>query len=374
MKLMSKRGIQLALIGLVGIVGNSLTGCGSSGSPNLILDIATGQSAAVEIVGFSNPTGRSTVVDGNLYVSDAGNNRIVIFDGIPSANISANDPSNSVLPGGAGYILNGPTSVASDSGILAIADTGANRVLVWDEASTAGITTPDWIIGLDTDCDADGLLNPQGVFVYNQTLMIADTGHNRVLVHVIPDVVAGEEGAGIHIPATLVLGQTDLVSCAINIDGNVAANTLSSPTDAWSDGIRVVITDSANNRVLVWETIPTTGEDADVVVGQADFSTVDGSGVIENGPALSNPIGASSNGVNLFVADTGNNRVLQWEFLPTIVTPQTAKEVLGQADFTSTGSGNALYEMNAPTGAIANASKILVNDSGNNRYLIFNGN
>src|SRR5579863_8468090 len=70
---------------------------------------------------------------------------------------------------------------------------------------------------------------------------------------------------------------------------------------------------------------------ANVVVGQPDFTTTL-TNLTQSG--LNNPTGVASDGHILVVADTDNNRVLIWNPIPTANgTPATV--VLGQKDFTT---------------------------------------
>jgi hypothetical protein len=68
---------------------------------------------------------------------------------------------------------------------------------------------------------------------------------------------------------SLVIGQTDFVSYA----PGVTQNTFYTPTAVATDGTVLAVADTNNNRVLIWKNIPTTnGQNADVVVGQTNFT------------------------------------------------------------------------------------------------------
>ena len=375
MKSINKKKLRLAFAGLI---AGGLAACsGDGGSPNRIVNVPDDPVPEVEITGFTSTQGRPTVVDNALYLNDMGANRIVGYAAVPAVDtditVTAPDFIISNTDGGDG--MNMPTSVSgydnSGNAHLAIADTDNDRVLVWYEAAGAydGLldTQPTWIIGTGNDCATDGfrgLSRPQGVFIRNNLLLIADTGNDRVIGIALPDNDTDD------VTESFIIGQSSSAVCSN--ESNPLIDTLYNPTDVWADSNRVIVADSGHNRVLIWQTYPSTGDSAaDVVVGQADFVTTDGSGTIENGPALVNPVGASSNGVQLFVADTGNDRVLTWTFLPTTDTPRDADDIIG----------DGVTALTAPTAVIANNSKVLVNDSGfddadpgTGRYLIFSGN
>jgi hypothetical protein len=111
-------------------------------------------------------------------------------------------------------------------------------------------------------------------------------------------------------PADVVVGQPDFTTAAIPA-GVTAASIV--PFCPWTDGTRLVVGDFRGRRVLIWNPIPTTNNaPADVVVGAADFTTV---GSLWFGP------GATSDGTSLFVSDTDNHRVLIYRPFPTTSDP-----------------------------------------------------
>src|SRR5206468_6569298 len=112
--------------------------------------------------------------------------------------------------------------------------------------------------------------------------------------------------------ASVVLGQGDAYSSGANWRGE------SAPWSLWSDGRRLVVADTSNNRVLIWNSIPTSsGKTPNVVLGQADFSTVTANTGGIGSATLNSPQGVTSDGTRLFVSDSGNNRVLIWNAVPT---------------------------------------------------------
>src|SRR5262249_31148775 len=96
--------------------------------------------------------------------------------------------------------------------------------------------------------------------------------------------------------------------------------TLNFPRFALSDGKRLFVADAGNDRVLVWNSIPThNGQPADVVLGQPDqYSDVVTSTNDLFTPNLAQsaadvtptPISLAWDGVNLYVTDPSNYRIL----------------------------------------------------------------
>lgn len=82
-----------------------------------------------------------------------------------------------------------------------------------------------------------------------------------------------------------------------------------------SDGTRLFVADRWNNRILIWNSLPQSNVAPDLVLGQKDFNTNNpGNGLDQfNWPGA---ISASSDG-KLVIADTYNDRILVWNTIPT---------------------------------------------------------
>ena len=97
----------------------------------------------------------------------------------------------------------------------------------------------------------------------------------------------------------------------------------------------LAVADTDHNRVLIWNRIPLTNNaNADVVLGQANFTSTAIPGQVPTAKSLRGPQGVWIQNGKLFVADTQNNRVLIWNSIPT-QNGAAADVVLGQKDFTS---------------------------------------
>jgi hypothetical protein len=89
-----------------------------------------------------------------------------------------------------------------------------------------------------------------------------------------------------------------------------------------------------------------------------------------DGLLFNHPGNISTDGTHLFLADTWNNRVLIWNSLPTgNVSPNI---VLGQTNLTTNNSGTGIDQLNWPVGVAAANGKVAVADTYNNRILIWN--
>lgn len=363
------------------------------------------QGGVVDANTFSTPYS-TTVHNDVFYAGDFNNHRILGFNSLPTVN---NTPADFVLgqvdftsnvAGTSVSTLKTPVSLAVNGGKMFLSDFQNHRVLMWDTVPTSGNTTPDRVLGqpdLNTavsGCSNTSLYGPAAIWSVGTKLIVSENSNNRVLIwNTLP--TSNQQ------PADIVLGQQNFDNCRGNdsdgdgITDTPNASTLYIPTGVWSDGLRLVVVDSANHRVLIWNTFPTTSSiAADVVLGQSDFShnkpndddqdnTTDVSG-LATARTLSNPIlGVYSNGIQLFVADSKNNRILVWNSFPTMsFTP--ADGVLGQNDFKqnkrnddnqddtseTTATARTLF---GPTGIIQYEGKLIVTDTNNHRNLIYSG-
>ncbi len=175
-------------------------------------------------------------------------------------------------------------------------------------------------------------LAPRGVTVANGKLFVSDTGQNRVFIwNQIPKSEFQEPD--------VILGQLEVQDAGRNAGGAVTASTLLYPSGLWSDGHKLAVADAWNHRVLIWHAIPTEhGAPADVVLGQPDFESnqVNIHGISSN-PSSSSmhwPYGLFSDGEQLWVADTGNRRILFFKAIPE-QSYTAADGVIGQPHFTS---------------------------------------
>ncbi len=175
------------------------------------------------------------------------------------------------------------------------------------------------------------LLAPRGVWIVGSKLIVADTGQNRVFIwNTLPDTA--------YAPADVVLGQEQSTHTGRNGGAGVSAHTLQYPSGIWSDGERLIVADAWNHRVLIWHRFPVQhGQAADVVLGQPDFThnqpNVGGIGTIPSAQTLNWPYGVFSDGERLWVCDTGNRRILYYSTIPDR-NFTAADQVIGKDSFT----------------------------------------
>lgn len=228
----------------------------------------------------------------------------------------------------------------------------------------------------------------------------------------------------------IVLGQIDFTSGSSNQGGSAAANTLSTPYSIATDGTRLAVADYNNNRVLLFNSIPTaTNSSPDVVLGQSTFTGTSINAGGRSASSLNKPSGVAFAGNKLIVLDANNCRALVWNSFPTtnkqaadvvIGAPNfstvdcdhtqtafagwkiyydsvtgklfiadydyyrilifnsvptsngaAADVVIGQTNFTSTTGGTSATKISGPTGIVVVNGKLLIVDR-NHRVVIFN--
>ena len=316
---------------------------------------------------------------GRLAVSDTGNHRVVVYDAPFVSGMAATDVIGQPTPdarsrNGAGLSASGlsaPEDVTFVNADLAVADTGNHRLLQWNPAQPSAHAVhgqPGFgrnaINGSSPAFDT--LKRPGGFAIDAGAIWVADRGHHRV--------VALENGK-----LSRVLGQIDRGGSLPNAGRDGAEMwTLAQPADVWTDGTRMVVADRDNHRVLIWNEMPETqGEPADVVLGQVDGqSNLPNRGAATEAAAnaMLGPQGVHVEGDTLFVADTGNNRVLVFTTFPT-TDGVAADHVLCQADF-GPGSPNRGAETTAdgcagPTDVLVIDGTVYIADAGNNRVVAY---
>ncbi len=237
--------------------------------------------------------------------------------------------------------------------------------------------------------DAKGFFSPDAVAIDASALptrvYVADAENNRVLGW--KDAANFSNGA----PADLVIGQPDFISSEC---GDASALSLCTPTGVAVDGSgNLYVADLGNGRVLEYtnpflacsNTFPCVGGPAHLVFGQdGSFTSAgcdsDTGGSDSTAIDLCDPTGvAVDKSGNLFVADSSNDRVLQYD--TPLSTDTIADTVFGQGgDFTSSGcnsdtaGGNpTAKDLCDPTGvAVDGSGNLYVVDSVNERVLEYN--
>ncbi|MEP7271702.1 MAG: hypothetical protein ABI882_09360, partial [Acidobacteriota bacterium] len=202
-----------------------------------------------------------------LWVADTGNRRVMMWNGLPSRN---GQPADLVL-GQADFLTrneNGGGEPAASSmrwphaitiwrGRLCVADAGNNRIQIWNGIPQHDNADCDVVIGQrDSERvdhnqgnywpDAAGFNMPYGIVASNDYLMVADTANSRLLGWHIDEC---ETGAA----ARSLTGQPDFQAKGDNRWQAPVRDSLCWPYGLMACGDTAVVSDSGNNRILLWQ-------------------------------------------------------------------------------------------------------------------------
>lgn len=332
------------------------------------------------------PRGVAFLTGGGLAVCDTGNHRVLIWHRLPESDhapadvVLGQDGFHAEGPQAAGAGpengLHLPCGIAEIHGRLYVADAWNHRVLVWDSVPTASGTHPDGVIGQDGvagqlknrggPIGPRGLDCPYGLAVVEGDLWITDTQNRRVLVHDgVPSRDAAPRG---------VLGQDDFTRGEENRGEGPGPRSFRWPHAVARFRGVTLVADAGNHRLLGWRdgTCRTAG--ADVLVGQERFDTAFEMPHRPQGPhRLRFPYAIAADEDVLVVADTANNRVLLFDDLPD--RGAAARGVLGQENLDAAGE-NRWQSIQPdtlcwPYGLALSGGRLAIADSGNNRVVVW---
>jgi sugar lactone lactonase YvrE len=297
---------------------------------------------------FKNPRGVTT--DGtNLYVADHENHtirKVVISTGAVTTLAGTADESGSADGTGAAARFNRPEGITTDGTNLFVADTD-NHTIRKVVIATGAVTTLAGTAGASGFADGDGLVasfsNPRGITTDNTNLYVADTGNHTIRKVVIATgavtTLAGTAGAS---------GFTD---------GAGLVARFSNPRGIATDGTYLYVADYNNHtfrRVEISTGVVTT------LAGKAGES-----GSTDDGGEAARfyyPEGITTDGTNLYVADTNNHTIRKVVIATGVVTT-----LVGTAGPTgSTDGTGAAARFYYPNGITTDGTDLYVTDTRNN--------
>ena len=161
-------------------------------------------------------------------------------------------------------------------------------------------------------------------------------------------------------------------------DAQPSSGTMYAPRGVWLDDERLIVCDSGNHRVLIWNSLPLGDQTpADVVLGQPNFES-EGPAARGRGPenGMHLPTGVIVVDGKLVVGDAWHHRVLVWNTIPT-ESDTPPDYAVGQANLTEVetnrGTTPSMSGMYWPYGIGWIENRFYVADTGNRRVLVWNG-
>jgi sugar lactone lactonase YvrE len=275
----------------------------------------------------------------------------------------------SVTAAGIGH----PFGVAVDptTGKVFVADSSNSRVLrfaggtalVNGAAAEAVLGQPNFTSN-NLATTRNGMNFPTGVFVDTAgRLWVVEFGNNRVLR--FDNAASKSNGAN----ADGVLGQPNFTS-STPVTSQSGVNL---PQSAFVDAAgRLWVADYGNNRVLRFDNAASkaNGANADGVLGHPNFTS---STSVTSQSTIVLPTGLFVDAAGrLWVANSFSNRVLRFDNAASKANGANADGVLGQSNFTSSGSATTQNRMNGPFGVSGDSEgRLWVAEQSNNRVLWF---
>src|SRR6185437_13832051 len=270
--------------------------------------------------------------------------------------------------------MNDPSDLAFDAANnrLFVADYFNGRVLVYNTSSITSGMNASYVLGkagfTGSGVGSQASIGGPTGLAYdsaNSRLFVADFNNNRVLVFGTASISNGEN-------ASNVLGQTNYT----NTGAAAAQSRMSSPASLALDSVnsRLFVADSANNRVLDFATASISdGMNASNVLGQTNF-TNKGAATTQNRMNSPSGVAYDANNDRLFVTDSANARVLVFN-TKKITNGMNATNVLGETAFTSVTPATGQANLWSPGSMYYDpgSSRLFVADPVNNRVMIFDG-
>ena len=208
--------------------------------------------------------------DGHLIVADAENRRLLIWKGMPTSNgqpadtvlgqknFECRDENAGGVP--SKMSMRWPHGLAYWKDHLCVSDAGNNRIMVWKGIPETNGADCDYILGQKDEILVDhnqslywpraNTLNmPYGIASFRDWLIVADTANSRLLSWHIDDLKNNAHARGL-------CGQDNF-----HVKGDNRWLPAVADSVCWPYGIQIendilTVADSGNNRVSLWKLIP----------------------------------------------------------------------------------------------------------------------
>jgi uncharacterized protein (TIGR03437 family) len=404
------------------VIGQTSLSCATCNQPN-----SGGISAKTIFVAANGVTLTTSLVfdtQGNLWFTDAGNNRVLRYPASALGESASNAPAADLVLGQLDFTTSTAPPATQDgaqlksalyqpqglvfdpSGRLYISDSPPfNRVLVYqpnlspqtfDNGRPAlrimGLPPPRVGTAPVPPVNEVTFVNPSGLFMVGRQPGVVDSYQHRLLLFDPFEQWPAESAGSPHaVTSTGPIGQFGYAAAKPNRDlPEPRNNSFNFPSSALVTGNELYVVDSGNNRLLVFSTTGL-GQNASAirVLGQDDF-VFRAPNLIEGREFNFSPANNAADGgmwidttsdvPHLYIADTYNNRVLGYRDVRKVRPGDKADLVIGQPDFQRSLVNYPSNDADKPTAqglynpvgvACDSAGNLFVADAGNGRVLRF---
>ena len=320
--------------------GAVTTLAGKAGYASLGTIDGTGDSAR-----FYTPAGIIFVGE-NLFVADRENyaiRKIVIATGVVTTFAGTAHESGSADGTGAAARFDNPYGITSDGTNLFVTDANCIRKIV---IATGEVTTMAGTADLPGSVDGTGAAarfdNPCHVTTDGTDLFVADSENNTIRKIAIPTGVV-----------TTIAGTVRVSGSA---DGTGAAATFNAPAGVTTDGADLYLAENNNNTIR--KVVIATGVVSTIAGTPGVAGSADGIGAAAS---FNVPNGITTDGANLFVTDANNYTIRKVDIATGAVTTFAGTAgVSGAEDGTGAAAG-----FDYPQGITTDGTNLFVADSGN---------
>ena len=333
----------------------SLT-CMRQAALNLVPTVSTLAVAAT----FATP--RSITSDGtNLYVADTGNNvirKIVIATGAVTTLAGTGVPG-AADGAGATATFNSPIGIATDGANLYVVDSGNHKIrkiviATGVVSSFTGAANTAGVVGAADGAGATATFySPFEITTDGSNLYVTDWGNQKIRKIVIATGVVSN-----------LTGVANARGTVGAVDGAPATATFNYPWGITTDGANLYVADYLNNKIR--KIVIATGVVSSFTGGA---NTAGGVGAADGAGAtatFNSPVGITTDGTNLYVVDTVNNKIRKIVIATSGVSSLTGVAntagVIGMAD----GAGATATFYN-PEGITSDGTNLYVADFWNNK-------
>jgi hypothetical protein len=349
----------------------ALSGCdGNGGGTSVPFSAMTSPDGTGSVARFKSPA-NITIAGNNLYVADFDNHsirKVEIASGEVTTLAGSNGKNGSTDGSGSAALFNRPFGITTDGTNLYVADTGNStirKVVIATGAVTTLAGTPGAKGAVDKTGAAARFNAPAGITTDNGTnLYIADSGNNAIRKLVIASKAV----------TTLSVNNSNsggnfLFSAMTSASGSGSTAKFKAPYGITTDGANLYVANTGNSAII--KVVLASGVITPLAVSNSSnnsnsfiYSAMTSAKWTGSAAKFKRPFGITTDGTNLYLADSDNNTVRKLDLATDTVTTLagSGENPGGSAD----GAGTAA-RFNFPLGITSeNRTNLYVTDNRNN--------